>query len=76
MVISDPAPGLDVPQSATFIQTLSRFDQLTGNQTYGSQASSTFVAFQKQNPDFSQYVSFYVYKHGLIVSIIECAATV
>ncbi|VDC05877.1 unnamed protein product [Peniophora sp. CBMAI 1063] len=28
-IVTDPSPGLDIPQSATFIQTLSRYDQLT-----------------------------------------------
>ncbi|KZV60858.1 hypothetical protein PENSPDRAFT_693904 [Peniophora sp. CONT] len=45
--------GLDVPQSATFIQTLSRYDQLTRSRTYARQALAAFTAFHKQYPGFS-----------------------
>ncbi|KZV73484.1 hypothetical protein PENSPDRAFT_750049 [Peniophora sp. CONT] len=33
-MVTDPSPGLGVPQSATFMQTLSRYDQLTGGAIY------------------------------------------
>ncbi|KZV60856.1 hypothetical protein PENSPDRAFT_759782 [Peniophora sp. CONT] len=52
-VVKTPNPGLDVPQSATFIQTLSRFDQLTGGRTYENQAKTAFATFRDQHSNFS-----------------------
>ncbi|VDC05879.1 unnamed protein product [Peniophora sp. CBMAI 1063] len=69
-VVTDPSPGLDIAQSATFIQTLSRYDQLTGNRTYESHALAAFTAFRNQYPKLSPYVASVEYRIRILTSSI------